>query len=79
MTVQNVNYRGRKGLVGKVCFGNEGLAFFAGYHECECGNRGKILMSVDDCRTLAQKVGGGRDKISLGMKLTKRLTRHYGM
>lgn len=50
MTVQAVNYRGRKGVVGKVCFGNEGLAFFAGYHECECGNRGKILLNIDDAK-----------------------------
>lgn len=79
MTVQNVNYRGRKGIVGKVCFGDEGLAFFAGYHECECGNRGKILLNVDDCRSLAQKVGGGGKKQPLGIRLTRRLVRHYGI
>ncbi len=78
MTVQNVNYRGRKGLVGKVCFGTEGLAFFAGYHECECGTRGKILLSVDDTRELAKKMGGGK-KEPIGIRLTKRLVRHYGV
>ncbi len=76
MTIQNVNYRGRKGLVGKVCFGNEGLAFFAGYHEYECGNRGKILLNMEDARNLTQSIGGG-SKQSLGMRLTKRLNRHY--
>lgn len=79
MTVQSVNYRGRKGLVGNVCFSNEGLAFFAGYHECECGNRGKILLSLDDARALARKIGGGHEKISFGMRLTRRLQRHYGI
>lgn len=78
MTVQQVNYRGRKGQFGKVTFGDEGLAFFAGYHECECGNRGKILLNVDDCRELAKKVGGGTRE-TFGMKLTRKLNRHYGM
>ncbi len=78
MTVQNVNYRGRKGLIGKVCFGNEGLAFFAGYHDCECGSRGKILLNMEDARSLAQKVGG-KSKITLGMRITRRLNRHYGV
>lgn len=78
MTVQSVNYRGRKGVVGKVCFGDEGLAFFAGYHECDCGNRGKILLNIDDCRELAKKVGNG-ERQSWGMRFTKRLVRHYGI
>lgn len=79
MTVQAVNYRGRKGVVGKVCFGDEGLAFFAGYHECRCGNRGKILLNVDDARQLASKMGGGGKKLPVGVRLTKRLVRHYGI
>lgn len=77
MTIENVNYRGSKGLIGKICFGVEGLAFFAGYHECGCGNRGKILLTIDDARTLAQKLGGA-SKVTLGMRLTRRLNRHYG-
>ena len=79
MTVQDVNYRGRKGQVGKVCFGDEGLAFFAGYHECRCGNRGKVLLNVEDCRSLATKVGMGGKKQSFGFRLTKKLVRHYGI
>lgn len=78
MTVQSVNYRGRKGVVGKVCFGDEGLAFFAGYHECECGNRGKILLKADDCESIARKFGGAK-KQPLGIRLTKKLVRHYGI
>ncbi len=78
MSIQQINYRGRKGVVGKVCFGDEGLAFFAGYHECECGNRGKILLNMDDVRSLAQKMGGGK-KESVGIRLTKKLVRHYGV
>ncbi len=79
MTVQAINYKGRKGLIGKVCFGNEGLAFFAGYNECACGVRGKILLTVDDARELAQKVGGAKTRRTLGMRLTQRLNRHYSV
>lgn len=79
MTVQKVNYRGRKGIIGKVCFGEEGLSFFAGYHECECGNRGKILLNVDDAREMASKMGGGGKKEPIGIRLTKKLVRHYGV
>jgi hypothetical protein len=79
MNIQPINYRGRKGVVGNVCFGNEGLAFLAGYHECECGARGKILLNINDARALASKIGGGGAREPFGISLTKRLIRHYGI
>jgi hypothetical protein len=76
MTVKPINSRGRKAKVGGVCYDGTRLAFFAGYNNCqECGIEGKVLISIDDARTLGQKFGNYKEP--LGVKVARRLARHY--
>ena len=76
MTVQPTNQRGRKTRIGKVCYANNRLAFFAGYNECEsCGVKGKVLMNVEDARTFSKLFGNTKEP--LGARFARRLARHY--
>lgn len=76
MTVQPINSRGRKAKIGGVCYDGSRLAFFAGYSECkECGVQGKVLISVEDARLLGRKFGSYKEP--LGVKVARRLAKHY--
>lgn len=51
------------------------LAYFVGYHTCECGATSKILLSTDEIRQLR----GKRKRPSLGRAIAKRVARYYGL
>lgn len=79
MTIQQINYRGRKSRIGSVAFDDNKLAFFAGYHKCTCGNRGKILMNLDEAREFSRMIGVKHNREPIGLRITRRLSRHYGI
>ena len=72
MKVLPTSQRGRRIKLGGVCFDGNHLAFFAGYHECTCGVKGKILINIDDARALAQKFGGNRSGMPIGVRIARR-------
>lgn len=66
--------------IGRATFDDQGLAFFGGYHTCECGQHGKIMLRLDDVREMQRVlIGGDERRDSVGKRMARRLARHYGL
>lgn len=68
--------QGRKANIGGMCFDEGKMMVFVGYHACKANETGKILVTIDEARQLAKKIGTDC-KTSKRQRLVKRLAKHY--
>lgn len=73
--------RGRKAIVGKVCFDEGRMMIFAGYHQFPDGRVGKILLNLDEARVLANRIGvdPAKNKARRRKQLIRTLAKRYGV
>lgn len=77
MNMVRVRYKNYNAKIGAVHFTNNGhLAYFAGYHTCECGAINKVLISSDELRELRGDVDAKR-RNQFGKKLARRIASYY--
>lgn len=72
------NNAGRKARIGGLCFDENKMHFFAGYHTCESGKVCKVLLDVDEAREFAERVGYQK-RPKLRVRVVKWLAVRYGI
>lgn len=75
MNIIRTAYAHPKARIGRVDFSGGSLAYFVGYHKCQCGETGKVLLSTDELRLLRGEIHHKRS--SIGRKLASRIAKYY--